>query len=149
MEVEVTYGCFRACKLTLAARAVCGIAHDDRRRRSAGSIRVDMSIPNAPITEVIVGFIGGEQLLQKRKVLCAIEDMSALADRLDVRLNTQIDTNGLLLDSSVVAPTPRIQRSRRLPPGVGATPATTRLVGLMHLMYEDHSWCYMSNTASA
>lgn len=91
---------------------------------------MDMSIPNAPITEVIVGFIGGEQLLQKRKVLCAIEDMSALADRLDVRLNTQIDTNGLLLDSSVVATTPRIQRSRRLPPGVGATPATTRLVGL-------------------
>lgn len=55
-----------------------------------------------PFTDIVLRFIGGEPLLQKKKVLAAVEQMRALADRLGVVLHTQIDTNGVLLDENVV-----------------------------------------------
>lgn len=62
-----------------------------------------ISTGKRPITDIAFRMIGGEPLLQKDKVLSAVERMRALADRLGVRLNAQIDTNGLLLDARVIA----------------------------------------------
>jgi radical SAM protein with 4Fe4S-binding SPASM domain len=55
-----------------------------------------------PITDLAFRFIGGEPLMQKDKVLAAVDGLRDLAQRLGVVLHTQMDTNGLLLDESVV-----------------------------------------------
>jgi len=55
-----------------------------------------------PITDVVFRLIGGEPLMQKAKVLEAVERGTELAARHGVQFHPQIDTNGLLLDESVI-----------------------------------------------
>jgi uncharacterized protein len=55
-----------------------------------------------PITDLVLRFIGGEPLMQKTKVLLTVFGMRKLAASLNLNLHAQIDTNGLLLDESVI-----------------------------------------------
>lgn len=55
-----------------------------------------------PIQEIALRFIGGEPLMQKKKILVAIKKIRSTSENLGVTLNTQVDTNGLLLDEAIV-----------------------------------------------
>lgn len=55
-----------------------------------------------PIQEIALRFIGGEPLMQKKKILVAIKEIRSTSESLGVTLNTQVDTNGLLLDEAIV-----------------------------------------------
>ena len=67
-----------------------------------------------PITDVVFRLIGGEPLMQKAKVLEAVERGKELAARHGVQFHPQIDTNGLLLDESVVKALRSISGSSKL-----------------------------------
>lgn len=101
-------------ELTQACNLGCTYCYQNDYRNSNDAISDDMvagvmryinavvTEGRRPITDVVMRFIGGEPLLQKPKVLQANAVVRAGAEGLGVRLHTQMDTNGVLLDEDIV-----------------------------------------------
>lgn len=103
LTVELTQECNLACPFCYqnSYRGTGAITDQaiDRIQQYAEAVITE---GRRPITDIALRFIGGEPLMQKDKVLDAIAGMRETAARLGVGLNTQMDTNGLLLDEAIV-----------------------------------------------
>ncbi|MBV9011058.1 MAG: radical SAM protein [Pseudonocardiales bacterium] len=103
ITVELTQECNLACPFCYQnSYRGTGAITDQAINRIQQYVQTVVSEGRRPITDVALRFIGGEPLMQKDKILAAVSGMRGLADRLGVGLNTQVDTNGLLLDEAIV-----------------------------------------------
>lgn len=103
ITVELTQECNLACPFCYQnSYRGTGAITDQAIDRIEHYVETVITEGRRPITDIALRFIGGEPLMQKDKILTAISGMRQLTDRLGVALNTQVDTNGLLLDEAVV-----------------------------------------------
>jgi uncharacterized protein len=103
ITVELTQACNLSCTYCYqnSYRKPGAIGEDITGKLSA-YVRSVVEGGKRPITDLVLRFIGGEPLMQKKKVLRVIFEMRELAASLNLNLHAQIDTNGLLLDESVI-----------------------------------------------
>lgn len=103
ITVELTQECNLACTFCYQnSYRKPGAITDDTIERIQRYIEAVITSGKRPITDIAMRFIGGEPLMQKKKILAAIGRTRRLADRVGVGLHTQIDTNGMLLDEGVI-----------------------------------------------
>jgi sulfatase maturation enzyme AslB (radical SAM superfamily) len=104
LTIELGQACNLACPYCYQNeyRDSASVITDEAITRLAGYAEAVITSGKRPVTDIALRFIGGEPLMQKAKVLAAAARLGALGARLGVRLHTQIDTNGLLLDEAVV-----------------------------------------------
>lgn len=103
ITVELTQECNLACTYCYQnSYRATGAITSETINRIARYAEAAITEGRRPITDISLRFIGGEPLMQKKKILEAISTLRALAGRLGVTLHAQIDTNGLLLDEAVV-----------------------------------------------
>ena len=103
ITVELTQECNLACTFCYQNDyRGTGAITDESIGRIGEYIRTVVTQERRPFREIALRFIGGEPLLQKAKVLDAVSHVRRVADDLGLSLNTQMDTNGLLLDENVV-----------------------------------------------
>ncbi|MGH8896905.1 MAG: radical SAM protein [Egibacteraceae bacterium] len=103
ITVELTQECNLACTFCYQnSYRKPGAITDDTIERIQRYIEAVITSGKRPITDIAMRFIGGEPLMQKKKILAAIGGTRRLADRVGVGLHTQIDTNGMLLDEGVI-----------------------------------------------
>lgn len=103
ITIELTQECNLACPFCYQnSYRGTGAITDQAISRISEYVEAVVTERRRPITDIALRFIGGEPLMQKAKILAAIGEMREVTDRLGVKLNTQIDTNGLLLDENVV-----------------------------------------------
>lgn len=55
-----------------------------------------------PFRDVVLSFIGGEPLMQKERLFSMLREARKICEKYDVRLCTQVDTNGMLIDEQVI-----------------------------------------------
>jgi uncharacterized protein len=103
ITVELTQECNLACPFCYQnSYRGTGAITDQAIDRISHYVKAVITERRRPITDIALRFIGGEPLMQKEKILTAITGMRQLTGQLGVNLHTQIDTNGLLLDESVI-----------------------------------------------
>lgn len=103
ITVELTQSCNLACTYCYQnSYRKPGKLSGDITEKLGAYVTSVVESGKRPITDVVLRFIGGEPLIQKKKVLLTIFEMRQLAVSLNLNLHVQIDTNGLLLDESVI-----------------------------------------------
>ncbi|WP_018686498.1 radical SAM protein [Actinokineospora enzanensis] len=101
-----------------------------------------------PFTDVVFRTIGGEPLMQKAKVLDGVTRGAEIAKRFGVNFHPQIDTNGLLVDESVVRAMRSISitltnkadhdKSRIRHNGSGTYDTILKILGKLAPVFNDH-----------
>lgn len=103
ITVELTQACNLSCTYCYQnSYRKPGVISDDIMDKLGAYVRSVVESGRRPITDLVLRFIGGEPLMQKKKVLRVIFEMRELAASLNLNLHAQIDTNGLLLDESAI-----------------------------------------------
>lgn len=103
ITIELTQECNLACPFCYQnSYRTTGAITDETIAGICRYIEAVTKERRRPITDISLRFIGGEPLIQKKKILQSVKDIRALAERLGLALHAQIDTNGLLLDEAVV-----------------------------------------------
>jgi uncharacterized protein len=103
ITIELTQACNLACTYCYQnSYRKPGAISDDITDKLGSYVRSVVDSGRRPITDLVLRFIGGEPLMQKKNVVRTIFAMRELTALLDLNLHAQIDTNGLLLDESVI-----------------------------------------------